>query len=348
MSNKYRPRMSKQDHELWQMLKSNREIMEQLTGLQQEAVEAGIPIKDIKHYWYKSKKYSIFAKQQGMTYEEVKDELIDQMKDYAPEYPTFEYDKDDGHLLVIDPSDIHIGKLAVAAETGEDYNIEKAVNRTIEGILGIIQKAKGFEIDEILFIVGNDALHIDTPKGTTTSGTKVDVDGMWHEAFLAAKDMYVKSIEAMMSIAKTHVLYCPSNHDFMTGFFLADVLKTWFRNSQVTFDVSINHRKYYQYHENMIEADHGDGVKAEQTPLIMASEQPTMWASSRFRYSYKHHLHHRISKDFTGVNLTVLRSPSEPDGWHHRNGFLNIPAIEGFVHHPNKGRVAQLTHYFVQ
>jgi hypothetical protein len=248
---------------------------------------------------------------------------------------------------VIDPSDIHIGKLAVAAETGQDYNIKKAVQRTIEGIEGIVKKSEGFEIDQILFIIGNDALHIDTPKGTTTSGTKMETDGLWHEGFLAAKDMYVKCIEALMRVAQVHVLYCPSNHDYMTGFFLADVLSTWFRKSSVTFDVSINHRKYYQYHDNMIEADHGDGIKAEQTPLTMAAEQPEMWSNTKFRYSYKHHLHHRISKDFTGVNLTVLRSPSSADGWHHRNGFVNTPAVEGFVHHPFEGRVAQLTHYFV-
>ena len=33
------------------------------------------------------------------------------------------------HLLVINPADIHIGKLGVALETGDDYNTEIAYNR---------------------------------------------------------------------------------------------------------------------------------------------------------------------------------------------------------------------------
>jgi len=37
---------------------------------------------------------------------------------------------------------------------------------------------------------------------------------------------------------------------------------------------------------------------------------------------------------------------SPPDGWHDRNGYLNFPAIEGFVHSRDSGRVAHLTHYF--
>jgi hypothetical protein len=32
---------------------------------------------------------------------------------------------------------------------------------------------------KILFIGGNDILHVDTPKRTTTSGTSQDTDGMW-------------------------------------------------------------------------------------------------------------------------------------------------------------------------
>ena len=39
-----------------------KEFKKQKKGLLREAIDAGIPHEDIKHYWYKSKKYSIFAK----------------------------------------------------------------------------------------------------------------------------------------------------------------------------------------------------------------------------------------------------------------------------------------------
>lgn len=348
-NNDIRPRMTQEEYDLWCKIRDNQFIVEQFSLLEQEAAAAGIPVSDIKHYWYKSEKFSIFAKNRIMTYEEVRDEIIKEMDKYSPRYPVVKRKASkDGHLLVIDPADIHVGKLAVAVETGSDYNVQIAVERVLAGIQALLNHASGFNIDQVLFIIGNDALHVDNAKSTTTSGTFQDLDGMWHTAFMAAKEMYVKAIEMLMQVADVHVMYNPSNHDFTQGFFLADTLNSWFRHSKnVTFDATIRHRKYYQYHGNMIESDHGDGCKVEDTPMLMATEQPLMWAECAFRYSYKHHIHHKKKiGDAIGVNVEFLRSPSEPDGWHNRNGFLNMPAIEAFVHSKDRGRVASFTHYY--
>lgn len=344
-----RPRMTKEDYEMWLKVKGNDFIYEQLNLLQAECEAVGIPIEDVKHYWYKSDKFSVFAKNKIKSYEQVKDEIVKELESYSPVYPTIKREKSNtGHLLVIDPADIHVGKLSVASETGQTYNIEIAVKRVTDGIESLLNHSSGFEIDQILFIIGNDALHIDSPHRKTTAGTPQDTDGMWHTAFHAAKDMYVKGIETLMQIADVHVIYNPSNHDFTHGFFLADTLKSWFRLSKnVTFDSDIRHRKYYKYHSNMIETDHGDGCKLEDTPMLMATEQPIMWSECTFRYSYKHHIHHKKKfGDTIGVNIEVLRTPSVADGWHDRNGYVNIPAIEAFVHSKENGRVASFTHYY--
>jgi len=352
-----RPRLTDQEYELWLKVKDNEFIKEQISVVEQECNEAGIPLSDVKHYWYKSKRVSVFAKNKVKGYEEIKNELVHQMQAYSPEYPEIERERPvSPHLLVIDPSDIHIGKLATATETGDDYTVDIAIKRTFDGVKKLLQKTSGFEFNKVLFVIGNDALHIDSPHRKTTSGTPQDTDGMWHQAFLAAKTMYVELIELLMQVADVHVLYCPSNHDFTHGFFLADTLSSWFsKTDQVIFDADIIHRKYFQYGQNMIEADHGDGCKMKDTPMLMAHEAPKMWAECKFRYSYKHHLHHKIKagsvvemgKDMIGVNIDFLRSPTPADGWHHRNGYVNLPAIEAFIHSPNQGRIAQFTEYFL-
>jgi len=108
-------------------------------------------------------------------------------------------------------------------------------------------------------IIGNDILHIDTPRRTTTSGTPQDTDGMWYENFLNAKKLYVDVIESLLTVSDVHVTYNPSNHDYTNGFFLADVISSWFRKCEnVTFDVSIKHRKYFSYGQNLIGTTHGD------------------------------------------------------------------------------------------
>jgi len=350
-----RPRLSEKEYELVKKIreKGTDFVEDQVKTLQEACDQHDIDIKDVKSYWAKGEQYSIFAKNRVKTYEEVTDEIVEELDKYSPNYPTIERKPvEDGHLLVIDPSDIHVGKLSVATETGHDYTVEKAVERTLSGVQELINKSSGFDIDQVLFIIGNDALHIDDPHRKTTSGTPQDTDGQWHTAFHAAKSMYVSIIETLMQIANVHVLYCPSNHDYTHGFFLADTLKSWFRKSEnVEFDSSISHRKYFKYHTNMIEADHGDACKIDDTPMLMATEQPQMWADCDFRYSYKHHIHNKkkvpvMGSDKVGVNIEFLRTPSPPDGWHDRKGYLNMPAVEGFVHSKDRGRCASFTHYF--
>lgn len=253
----------------------------------------------------------------------------------------------DPHLLLLSLADLHIGKLADSFETGEDYNNQIAVKRAKDGVIGILNKAKGFPVEKIVFIGGNDILHIDTPKRTTTSGTPQDTDGMWYSNFLIAKQLYIEIIHMLLEVADVHFVFNPSNHDYMSGFFLADLIKTYFKDCEnITFDCSISHRKYITYGDNLIGTTHGDGAKIENLPLLMAHESSD-WSRCKHRYIYFHHIHHKTSKDFLGVCVESFRSPSSADSWHHRNGYQHAPkAIEGFIHHPNFGQIAKLTHLF--
>ena len=254
---------------------------------------------------------------------------------------------EESYLLVIDPADVHIGKLASSFETGEDYNNQIAVQRVQEGVEGILQKVKGFKIDKVLFIGGNDILHIDTPKRTTTSGTNQDTDGMWYTNFLIAKQLYIETLSRLLEVADVHFTFNPSNHDWTHGWFLADVIKTYFKDCQnITFDCDINHRKYFTYYSNLIGTTHGDGAKTQDLPLLMAQESKD-WSTTIHRYVYTHHVHHKNAKDYIGVTIESLRSPSSADGWHSRNGFQHSPkAIEGFLHSKTNGQVARITHIF--
>lgn len=254
----------------------------------------------------------------------------------------------DGHLLVVDPADVHIQKLATVFETGDEYNSQIACQRVREGVEGLIQKSKGFYIDKILFVGGNDILHTDNNKRTTTSGTPQDTDVNWYTAFSIAKGLYIEVIDRLLEVADVHFVHNPSNHDWQFGTLLADVIQTYYRDCKnITFDCDLQHRKYFKYGKNLIGTTHGDGAKNDILPLLMATEQPNMWSETKHRYVYTHHVHHKVSKDYIGVTVEALRSPSGTDGWHHRSGYTGVPkAVEGFIHHPEYGQVARLTHLF--
>ena len=345
-----RIRLSEDEFELIKSLRDKNVA----TELVNECNEAGLPLSNVKHFWYKSEKFSIFSKTDGLQLEDVFEPIIKDIQRYSPKIQKIKRTKiKNPHCLILDPSDIHVGKLAVNQESGETYNVKKAVSIVDSGIDSLLQKASGFPIDKIIFVIGNDCLHIDSSSSpVTTGGTSQDMDGKWHDAFLAAKDMYIRAIEKCLPLADVEIIFCPSNHDFMSGFMLAQTVKAYFRKSKnITFDASIAHRKYTAYGKNLLSFSHGDGAKLADTPLLMATERPEMWSNSVHRYIYLHHIHHKqtakfmAGQDFIGVTAEYLRSPSASDAWHSKKGYRSPKAVEAFIHSYDNGQVARLTHY---
>lgn len=355
-----RLRLSKEEVELINEFRgSDLDNINGNTALDLHLKERGInkdEVVSVKHWQNMSGelRFSIVTKENyGVEESNLLEDIKGLIDKHAPIYPKIQR-TEGNHLLVINPADVHIGKLAVALETGDEYNTKIATERVLEGITGLIAKSKGFNIEKVLFCIGNDILHIDNVYNTTTAGTPQDADGKWWQHFELALDVYVKCVEILRQIAPVDVIHSMSNHDYQSGFHLAHALKSWFRNTKdVTFDISVAHRKYYKYGSNLIGLEHGDGAKMANLPLLMANENPKEWSETKFRYWYLHHLHHKVkhkwldAKDYIGVTVEYMRSPSGTDSWHSRKGFTGVQkAVEGFIHERNSGQIARLVHYF--
>ena len=324
----------------------------------QHCEENGISVDDVSMYWDKSDNYSILVKPfkgAEKPIDAILNEVFTKYIGYKPKYKPIDLPiVNDPHLLVVDIADAHFGKLASSYETGESYNIQIAKKRVIEGVQGIVSKANAFDVEKVMLVVGNDVLHFDNASKTTTSGTRQDSDVMFHDMFNTALETFIEVIEWLSMQYKVDIVFNPSNHDYLGGWMFARALSCWFRgNDNIVIDDSIAHRKYYQYGVNMIGTSHGDGARMENMPLLMANEQPMMWATTKYRYVYLHHIHHKqrnhfqSGKDYIGVTVEYLRSPSASDSWHYRNGYVGAKkAIEGFIHHKENGQIARITHYF--
>ena len=324
------------------------------TGVLDALKNAGVDKSNAPDMWLKSKEASIRVKNPFYIPPEVADlkevwgQMIDDIKANVRVFKPIKYKhREDSGLLVLSPADVHIGKLASKFETLDEYNSSIACGRVQEGVTSLIHKSKRLGVKKLLLLIGNDILHIDNPKRTTTSGTPQDTCGMWYDNFVLAKRLYYDVIMEMREIAPVHVQFNPSNHDFMSGFHLSQVVEAMFYGfNDVTFDVDMTHRKYFTYGNNLIGSSHGDGAKIDDLPLLMANEAKG-WSDSKHRYFYIHHFHHKIMKDKTSVQIEAMRSVSGTDGWHHRNGYQHAPkAMEAFLHHPEYGQTNKIIHYF--
>jgi hypothetical protein len=366
------PRLRLKDDE-YDLIQNYRERNKGIAG---ECESVGIDLKDVNYYWYKGKQYSINAKGAHIDYSKMFKEILDDMVSFAPEYPVIKRKEyKESNLLVVDPADPHFGKRSSVSETGQETNLITTEQRFNEGIESLINRVDWCKFDKVVLIGGNDVTHTDNPFGTTTSGTRQDTSGLWHENFLVAKKANIGAINRLLQIADVHYVFCPSNHDFMTGFFMADTLKSWYsKNKNITFDVDPIHRKYIQYGYNLLGFTHGDGAKEGDLSDLMKTEAKKGWSASKYAYWYVHHIHHKVNKaikgkekvsvekDYrgltvfnTGLNLDpedycrveYVRSLSGTDRWHFTNGFVHAPAsMEAFIHHPKYGQIDRINHLF--
>ena len=313
-------------------------------------------------------------------FESLKDEIREVIslatQEANPDLPP-RFESRDGNLLVLDPSDVHIGKLSVATETGYEYNSEIAAHRLVEGSKALMRDAQAMGVTRVLFVIGNDISHIDNPRRQTTSGTPQDADASIFSIYRAASLGYRRVLGAALEMGlDVDILFCPSNHDWVLGFTIAQELAAWFHDhpnvTATEYNLSERHRKYFRFGSNLLMFTHGDGAKEADLPQIMLLEARQHIAECLHRYAYLHHFHHKIKKALgvrpmqrekdhiamtvtcagqgsqEGDNLQIeyVRSPSPPDGWHDRKGYLNRQAVEAFVHHAHDGRIRSLVEWF--
>lgn len=340
--------------------------------------------KLLSHFWQMAKDengngYSLFVKNPD-TGENVSftDTVRDSLDDYSPLdralfAPRIHSHKTADKLLVVDLADVHFGKLCVKEETNYTYNVEVARHRVMEGTRAILERAHG--IGRILFVMGNDILHTDNGK-TTTSGTAQDSDGTYFTAWRAAQHATIDAIGECASVADVDLVHCMSNHDWRSGWALSQTVAAAMAGHSgvraTPYNMSERHRKYYGYGRNGFMLTHGDGAKEEGLTSLFLKEAREMVSKADLLYAVLHHFHHKkrthrgidvfqSEKDhtaFTQINMGAarveggsmsaeyVRSPSPPDGWHDRNGYTNRQAVEAFIHCPHDGQKDRLTEWF--
>lgn len=311
-------------------------------------------IRKIKKTLAKESELGIAGPLSEESFNTMRSNFIEDVKKHSYKYKEIKRSRKEGNLLIIDPADIHVGKLASPSRVNAEYGPREAIRRVTEGVRGILDKVRGHNITQIWLVIGNDVLHTEAMTNATTKGTPQESVGTPEENYRLAQNMYVTIIEELMNLADVHVIFNPSNHDHWSGFTLAESIRSWFNKCKnVTFDTDLCDRKYKVFGNNLIMTSHGDQAKEEDYVAVMPNEKPQEWAATKHRYVYLHHIHRRVrikyrsGVDWNGVTVQYLRSPSEADTWHFDKTYNTAPkAVEAFVHSPTEGQIAIITHHF--
>lgn len=290
-----------------------------------------------------------------------KDFLIEEIKKYKRTLPKPDISIDQifgpssnvkkKYLLELDIPDLHIGKLAWGEETGEDYDLNIAIERYRKAIDVLLSRIPLVEIEQIILPVGNDLIHIDNAENQTTAGTIVDTDSRFAKIVKVAKKLLIQTVDRLKQIAPVHIIIVRGNHDSTVTLLLGEVLDAWFHaESRVTVDNGPQWRKYYIYGKVGVQLTHGEKEKHEELGQIFAHEQPQIWAATKYRFCKLGHFHKSKKLTFVSVDsmpgfqIQVIPSLSGTDEWHSGKGYLSNKQAKAFLYHKEEGEIAEYTY----
>ena len=264
---------------------------------------------------------------------------------------------DGDHLLVMSLADAHFGKYAWAPEAGANYDVHIAKRLYVEAALSLFDRASRFgDIGRVLFVVGNDLLHLDRGLDSmTTAGTRVDADGRWQKAYRAALEAVITAIEQMAKLAPVDVVIQPGNHDTEKAQTLGIALEMRYANSGQVKVINTPHpRNYYRYGKVLLGITHGDRVDLKLLPTVMAKEAKRDWGEADWHEWLLGHFHAKREIVFLptvengGVRIRVLPSLSAADAWHTRQGYISNRASEAILYHKDYGYSATVSYNILE
>ncbi len=264
--------------------------------------------------------------------------LHDFSNTYSFSRPPTPIHADSTKMLEVPIVDLHLGKLAWAPETGEDYDHKIAQKRFLSVIYDVVERTSHLKFEKVLFPVGNDFFNFDTITGTTTSGTLQNNDLRWQKLFTKGLELLIKAIDLLNTIAPVHVFCVPGNHDKMISFYAVCSLNCWYRTvDTVTVDTNPMSRKYIEFGKCLIGYTHMDKEK-KRIEGNMQIEAAEAWGRTKYREWHGAHLHSEQVKEVHGIKIRNLSSLTGTDAWHFESGYVGALAVsQSFIWDKEKG-----------
>ena len=248
-------------------------------------------------------------------------------------------------LAEVNISDLHLGSLCWEKETGNNYDLKIAEKIFREAINHKIKELKRFPVEKILFPLGNDFYHFDNFENTTTGGTPQDSDSRFPKMFQKGVELIIWAIDKLKEIAPVETVVVSGNHGRTAEQALGCVISAYFHNDKnVTVDDSFLPRKYRRYGKTLLGYLHGDSVKMDKLPLLMATEAKKWWGETKYRYITLGHYHQSKTQDeISGVLISISGALCSEDFWHKSKGFSgNIKTAATTLYSKDRGMVHQI------
>lgn len=256
--------------------------------------------------------------QDGPSFEEMADAMRAALEDYRASYSAIDAPTEAEDSLTVYPLvDWHVGLLAWAEETGENYDLAIARDTILRVQQRLIAASPPSRMGIVLGL--GDLLHFDGYEPVTArSRNFLDADGRYPKVLKTATQMVIATIDmALARHEQVLVRILPGNHDDQSAVAVSLALDMRYADHpRVVVDTSPSRFWWFRFGKVFLGGVHGDKAKMKDLPLVMAHDRPHDWAASSYRRIYSGHLHHERRIEEGGVIVTCMRSPVAKDAYH--------------------------------
>jgi hypothetical protein len=241
-------------------------------------------------------------------------------------------------------TDYHMGMMAWAAETGEDWNTEIAEEFLFAWFMEAIKGAPASHT-AVLAQLG-DFLHYDSlMQVTPTSKHVLDTDAKYALIVQVTIRVLRRIIDALLDKHQhVHIIMAEGNHDLASSVWLRAMFTVLYEHEKrVTVEQGESGYYAYEWGKTSLFYHHGHKKKMKDLATVFAGMFREMFGRTTYAYAHTGHLHHIDMKENNLMVTEQHPSLSAPDAYSAKLGLISKRAASVINYHRDHGEVSRFT-----
>lgn len=252
--------------------------------------------------------------------------------------------RDDKLLNLYTVSDFHLGMLAWADESGDDWDMKIAEDLFSRWFDAAFQKAPDAGTGVINLL--GDFAHFDSLVAVTpASGHALDADTRYQKLVRYMIRMVRRVVGmALVKHKNVRLLIVQGNHDESGMIWLAEMFSTLYDNEPRVFvDMSPDVYKMVQHGKTTLFFHHGHKARFDAIEPVMIAKFRKAFGESVYSYAHVGHLHHQKIVESRNMIVEQHRTLAAKDAYASRGGWMSGRSANVITYSAEYGEVARLT-----
>ncbi|HBX1184347.1 TPA: metallophosphoesterase [Salmonella enterica] len=241
-------------------------------------------------------------------------------------------------------SDFHLGMLAWADESGDDWDMKIAEDLFSKWFDAAFQKAPDAGVGVINLL--GDFAHFDSLDAVTpSSGHVLDADTRYQKLVRYMIRMVRRVVNmALVKHKSVRLLIVQGNHDESGMIWLAEMFNTLYDNEPRVFvDTSPDVYKMVQHGKTTLFFHHGHKARFDAIEPVMIAKFRKAFGESVYSYAHVGHLHHQKIVESRNMIVEQHRTLAAKDAYASRGGWMSGRSANVITYSAEYGEVARLT-----